>query len=90
MRRQAPLVCPLEQDGQNFSNVAGKLLEGSLHEKHVILHDRSEADRALFENIIEDLVRESARPDREAFETLISQELLELDSPKFNHLCIQF
>ena len=57
-------------------------------------YDRSEAERVLFTNIVDSLVREPARPDpprpgpadRDAFQTLISQELLELNETKFNHI----
>ena len=52
-------------------------------------YDRGEAERVIFTNRVDDLVREPARPgtvDREAFQTLISQELLELNDPKFNHI----
>ena len=47
-------------------------------------YDRSEAERVLFTNILEDLVGEP--PDHDAFQTLISQELLELNGLKFNRI----
>ena len=46
-------------------------------------YDRSEADIILFANI---LVGEPARPDRNAFQTLISQEPLERNGWKFNQI----
>ena len=41
-------------------------------------YDRSEAGRVQITNIVED----PNRPDRNTFETLINQELLELNGPK--------
>ena len=45
-----------------------------------VCYDRSEAERVLFTNIVDDLVREPA----DTFQTLISQKLLKLANPKFN------
>ena len=50
-----------------------------------ICYDRSEAERVPFTNIVDSLVREPARPspaDLDIFQTLISQEPLELNDPK--------
>ena len=49
-------------------------------------YDRSEAERVLSTNIVDDLVGEPTRPDRNDFQTIISQELQELNDPKFNHI----
>ena len=40
------------------------------------LNDRSEAESVLFINILEDLVDELGRPDRNAFQIQIFRELL--------------
>ena len=52
-------------------------------------YDRSEAERVQFTNIVEDLVGELTRPDSNVFQTLVSQERMDLNGPKFHHVQFQ-
>ena len=62
------------------------LLRNCLSKFQSSFYDQSEAERVLFTNIVDDLVREPARPGRDALQTLLSQELLELNGPKSNQI----
>ena len=75
---------PCEASSGKFCR--GKLRRMMFRRNKKSYYDWSEADCSIFTNIVEDLVGEPARPSCNAFQTLISQELLELSCPKLNHI----
>ena len=50
------------------------------------LNNFNKAEKVLLSNTVEDLVGEPTWPGRHVFQTLVSQELLELSGPIFNNI----
>ena len=62
------------------------IIDNDLPKQEKLLRSEQSGESIYFTNMPDDLVHEPARPDRNVFQTLISQELLEQDGSKFNRI----
>ena len=62
------------------------IIDNDLPKQDDLLRSEQSGKSFYFTNMPDDLVHEPARPDRNVFQTLISQELLEQDGSKFNRI----